>query len=360
MDRRSFLKTTGAAATAAGIAAPATQALSAPAVIPLARELAVALPWPDAVAGPHDDARRLLAAITAATEGRLRFVIPPPAARRTGTCIDSVARGDAGLYVASDDDHVGLDPAFAWFAGLPGGMGLPPDAHEAWLIAAGGQMLWDELGREHGVKPLLAGHLGAPAGLWSARPIADAGDVAGMILAAGGLAQEVARGLGANAVAAPPMAAPPMAAPPMRHAPATQGYGLATDLALGRPGGARHYYTGGLSPWGTTQTLAFSRRIWDGLSGSDRICVSGIAAMAWRESIAASRLHQAVAVAALRAVHGIEPEPLPSGLGDQIDRIAEVVVAHAAGSTPGARAADLSLMAYLRLTGRNHFAQPIG
>lgn len=353
MDRRSFLKTSGAVAASAGVAAPAGEALATPALGSGIRELAVAVAWPDAIAGPHDDARRLLHRLATATEGRYAFRVV--SVDPTGALpLDIVARGQADLYFASDSEHVAVDPAFAWFAGLPGALGLAPDDHEAWLLAAGGQMLWDDLAAEHGVKPLLAGHLGHPAGLWSETPITAPGDLAGRLIAADGLNLDVARGLGAEtAVVRPGRIATTLVS-------AAQGHGLATDLALGLPRPGWRYYTAGLAPSGATLTLGIALQTWDAMPASDRAVVAGFATMAWRESVAAVRLHCPLALAALRNIHGIEPEPLPVDITRHIDRVSEAVVAHAASTSGRAGAISSSLSAYFDLVGRNHFARPIG
>lgn len=352
MDRRSFLKTTGAAATAgATFAAPAAGAVAAPAIASGARWLTVRIGWPDAAAGPADDARRLLARIVEASEGRIGFhVVPADAA--SGPALEAVASGDADLYVASDNDHVGVDPAFGYFAGLPGGMGLAPGVLDAWLAVGGGQMLWDDLAGEHGVKPLLAGHMGAPAGLWSAAPVADVTAFAGSVVAAAGLTAEVARGLGAEPVACHPGFAA------AGYLPFAQGTGLATDLALGRPKAARHYYAGGLAPAGATVTLAVSRRLWDDMAGSDHALLAGVASQAWRESIGAHLAHARPARDALRQAHGIAVEALPSEVAGQIGRIGEAVVAHAAGSSARASAIGASHMAFLAFAGINLSSRP--
>lgn len=350
MDRRSFLKSTGAVATAAtaGVAtAAAAEPVAAPAIASGVRELTVAVAWADAVAGPADDAHRLLHRIVTASEGRYGFRVHP-VPPGGGIPLEMVAKGDADLYFASDNDHVGLDPAFAWFAGLPGRMGLDPDDHEAWLIAAGGELLWDDLAGEHGIKPLLAGHLGSPAGLWSMQPIREPNNLAGLTIAAEGLAREVARGLGATTATGRVGAAGTM---PVE---AAQGFGLATDFALGLPKAGWRYHTGGLAPAGATVTLGVARRVWDALSIGDRALFAGLATIAWREAVAGHRLQHRPGLDALRHAFDTTPESMPHEVSRHIDGVSGAVVAHAAQSSPRARAIDGSLTAYLAAMGKNN------
>ena len=75
MDRREFLKSTGAAAAAATTATAAVEtAIAAPAVSKGLHELRLAMPWTDGVAGPADQAHRLGQRITTMSEGRIRVV----------------------------------------------------------------------------------------------------------------------------------------------------------------------------------------------------------------------------------------------------------------------------------------------
>jgi TRAP-type mannitol/chloroaromatic compound transport system substrate-binding protein len=347
MDRRSFLKSTGAVATVATAGVATAEPVAAPAIGSRVRELTVAVAWPDAVAGPADDAHRLLHRIVTASEGRYAFRVHP-VAPGGATPLEMVANGAADLYFASDNDHVGLDPAFAWFAGLPGRMGLAPDDHEAWLIAAGGELLWDDLAGEHGIKPLLAGHLGSPAGLWSMQPIREPNNLAGLTIAAEGLAREVASGLGATTASGRENSASTI---PVQ---AAQGFGLATDFALGLPKADWRYYAGGLAPAGATVTLGVARKVWDALSIGDRALFAGLATIAWREAVAGHRIQLRPGLDALHHVFDITPKSLPPEVSRHIDGVSGAVVAHAAQSSPRARAIDGSLSAYLTAVGKNN------
>src|SRR5262245_49779017 len=107
MDRREFLKTTGAAAALAGTAAGAAEAatpatIAAPAVVSGTRELRMAMAWPDSVAGLADQAWRLAQRIATMSDGRYRVVFTPDV-RDTLT---AVRAGDADLYHATESDHL--------------------------------------------------------------------------------------------------------------------------------------------------------------------------------------------------------------------------------------------------------------
>src|SRR5204863_3060122 len=137
-DRRNFLRTTGAAAVAAGAAAAPTHAGEIPAARltrPGARLLTLASEWRPEPAGfgPERLARRL----ETATDGRYRIEI-------------AYGSTEADLSYGNAWRHAKLHPAFAIFAGLPFGQGLEAPAQHAWLAVGGGEMRWDELAAEHG------------------------------------------------------------------------------------------------------------------------------------------------------------------------------------------------------------------
>lgn len=350
MDRREFLKTTGlaAAATAAGSAAPATATsipVAAPAVVAGTRDLRLAMPWPDSVSGLADSAHRLAARIEEATDRRYRIHITAAA---DGTAGD-FASGDTDLYHASEHDNAQLDPASAYFAGLPFSTGLAPAGLESWLTIGGGQELWDELASDHGFKPLLAGHLGRAPRLWSNRAITAMSDLEGLRVTAYGPTNDVMHALGAVTV--------PM---PARHLGAALEAG---DLDAAEFGGALQAMASGITPAarlsyeidpdgaGTAIALGVSRRLWDTMSQSDRTIFAACAGEAYRMSIAEADAHERIILSALCSLHGVSAAPLPAEIRSALPPIAEAVVAMLAASSPRAQRINASYMAFRRATG---------
>ena len=160
MDRRGFLKSGGAAAMAAGAASAAAQANPVESGVEAGRHGR----WPGAraaspmaVAPGYDlagfGADRLASRIAVATDRRFRSTRGAGGRRRYEFRRRPLA--------------VALHPGFAFFAGCLSGEGLPAADLQAWLTIGGGQLLWDELARPFGVKPLVAGHSSDSLGLWS-------------------------------------------------------------------------------------------------------------------------------------------------------------------------------------------------
>ncbi|MEQ1711940.1 MAG: twin-arginine translocation signal domain-containing protein, partial [Hyphomicrobium sp.] len=131
MDRRSFLKTTTAAAAASAAIAPLSSAgpvaaseapaidiapVAAPAILSGVRELVMAMPWRDSVSGPADQAFRIARRLEAALDGRWRIT---PRQHGFGG-LEAVMVGDADLTFGTENQNLSFHPAFAYFAALPG------------------------------------------------------------------------------------------------------------------------------------------------------------------------------------------------------------------------------------------------
>src|SRR5262245_45456240 len=269
MHRRRFLKWGGAAAVAGaapGLEAPGNAEGAAVRPAPRAggRLLTFALAPGYELAGFAAD--RLANRIALATSGRFRIERGEP-----GVPCD-LRFGDANGLTA-------LHPGFAFFAGLPAGAGLPSAERDAWLILGGGQLLWDELARPFGLKALVVGS-GEQGGLWSNVRLDEVSDLAGLPVAAEGLAARVLERLGARSVQVAPhelgaalasgkIAAAEWAGP----LPA-----VAFDLAplapcLHQPG---FYQAGALT------ILTLERGLWDGLAPADQALFEACAAQEYR------------------------------------------------------------------------------
>ena len=257
MHRRDFLKTTSAAAAGAAAASAAKQLRTSQATAQAhagATHLVLATGSDaDAATGPaHQLARR----IETVSAGRIAVEVSAGAPRADLTLVDT-------------HEHTRHHPAFAFFAGLPGSLGLDSAELPAWLAIGGGQMLWDELAAGHGFKPLLAGHTGPGVGLWTNRALEATSHFAGVRIAATGLAAVALRALGAETVSVPPAAL--KAALAQGRIDAAEWLGpLAAASPDMRPLTGRVYTTARLTPAGAATVLAVRLEIWNRLDGAQR------------------------------------------------------------------------------------------
>ena len=345
MDRREFLITTGAAAAAttsataaAADAAPETPQ-PAPAVQSGAKELRVAMPWPDNGRGFGDSARRLLQRIETASGGRYRFSVVE--IERGGR--EAVGSGEADLYHGIEPDRADAHRAFAYFGGLPGHLGMEPHDFAAWIEVGGGQGLWDDLAAELGYKPLLAGHTGHMHGLWSIRPITSLADLAGQRVHARGLTRDVARALGAEPVTLPPREISRGVASGSIFA--AEWGGVLSSVAIGIAQAAKHHAAFGITRHGNALSLGVAKPLWESLTAADQGLFAACAAEEHRTSLAEARGHEMIMRDALRA-GGLSFANLPSDVADAIERVSDAVVAHVAGTDARAARINASYMAF--------------
>ena len=192
MDRRSFLKSTSAAAAATATAVAAEQSLAAPAVTTARVEVRTAL-------GPlfqsgylRDRADRLALRLREISGGALLLEFEDA----DGSGLDAIGRGDAEAYFGSEADHVPHHPGMAYVSALPGEFGLSPEHFGTWLSAGAGQLHWDDFAAEFGVKAVAAGHSGRQPGLWAKADDVSLSAFQNTTISTFGLAKDVAIELG--------------------------------------------------------------------------------------------------------------------------------------------------------------------
>lgn len=333
MDRRGFLKTTSAAAVAAGATTAASAGQpspAAPAVLAGVRELALSVDRP---CPPGEGADRLARRIEAATDNRYRVRIAPG--------------GDTDLSYGGVQRHAGLHRAFHFFAGLVLSQGLDASALQTWLAAGGGSMLWEELAAGFGHKPLVVGHTGPSAGVWAAARLELARDLAGARVHAEGLAADTLHALGATPTT--------LGAAELKTALAAGELQAAEWLGpVAMTGGdlqpmAQRLYQPGFHAHGVLQSLDVRRPLWDAMSPADRAIFEGCAAQEFQASLTDA------AAQALIAPQVQAPSKWPVRLAwspelrGAIERAAAEAVAGIADIDPHARRIHDSYQAFRRL-----------
>jgi TRAP-type mannitol/chloroaromatic compound transport system substrate-binding protein len=338
MDRRDFLKTTGAAAAVAGASAGGASAADAqvptPAILSGSKPLTLASYTGDL---PGSGADRLARRIETATEDRYRIELV------------SGADADADLTYGSAWRHADLHPAFAVFAGLPFSQGLDASSQQTWLAAGGGAMLWDELAAEHGFKPLVVGHTGPSPGVWSTVRLEAPSDLAGASLHAEGLAGDVLRDLGAvPTILAPQDVRPALADGRLQ---AAEWLGPLAAAAPDLQPLAQRLYRPGFNRHGLLLSLDIARPLWDGLSAADRAIFEACAVEAYQLSLTEARAHELIA--AQVETPGKWPVRLawPDRVAEAFDQTTAAAVERMAATDPSARRIHDSYQAFRRLLG---------
>jgi TRAP-type mannitol/chloroaromatic compound transport system substrate-binding protein len=169
---------------------------------------------------------------------------------------------------------IGKLPAAAYFTAVP--FGMDALGMKAWLVAGGGQQLWDELYGNHGLLAIPAGNTGVQMGGWFNRKINTADDFRGLKMRIPGLGGAVIEKLGAK---------PILVAGGEIYTNLTTGVidaaewvGPHHDYLLGLHKAARYYYYPGWHEPGPVLELMINKRAWQGLPPAYQAIVKAAAA----------------------------------------------------------------------------------
>ncbi|MEI9900972.1 MAG: hypothetical protein WDN31_13475 [Hyphomicrobium sp.] len=196
------------------------------------------------------------------------------------------------------------------------------------MTVGGGQALWDDLAGDAGLKPLLAAHTGAPSLLLSTRRIDQIASLAGLKAHVGGLARDVARGLGMDVVQLPSLGqlAPAMARGDVEIAECG---GAIASYAAGLPAVAPYGAGTSISGNGASMYLGVSRALWDNLGPGEQAMLAAAASSEFQLSLAEEEAHRHLLYPAPPAER---LWPIAADLAHAIERVAAAVVAHTAGA----------------------------
>ena len=321
MDRRSFLKTTGLAATGAAVAA--TAAFPTPAISQGRQEWRMVTTWPKNFPGLGTGAQRLADNITAMTDGRITVklfaageLVPP------FESFDAVSSGTADMYHGADYYWVGKHPAFAFFTAVP--MGFTASEIDGWLLHGGGQVLWDELAAGYGVKCVSAGNTGAQMGGWFRKEINSVDDLQGLKFRMPGLGGEALRQIGVNVIALPGGEIFP--ALQSGAIDGTEWVGPWNDLAFGFYRITKFYYYPGFHEPGSTLSCGVNKAKFDALSDSDKAIIKA-ACLAENDNMYAEFMAKnGQALNTLVNQHGVQLLKFPDPVFDAFASASETVV----------------------------------
>ena len=265
--------------------------------------------WPKRLPGPGMSAERVAERIRVLSGGRLDIAVYAageivPAFE----VLDAVGNGVADLGHTAAFYWQGKMPASAFFTTVP--FGLTPSEHVAWIDAAGGQQIWDELYAPFGVKPFMAGNTGVCMGGWFRRELTSLADLRGLKLRSLGLGGEIYRRLGAT-----PQTTPPAEILNSLQSGVIDGaefVGPGSDIALGLYRVAPFYYYPGFNKPNGTGECIVSLKSWQSLGAELQAIVSHACAVEANYALAEMERLNAEALAALTGQHGVKLRAFPA------------------------------------------------
>lgn len=261
MNRRSFLRTTALAGTAAA----AASTLAAPAVAQGRITWRMVTTWPKNFPGLGVGAQRLADRITAATDGQLTVQVfsageMVPALQALDAVIDQSAEMSHGAAYYWQNKSTGL----SFFTGVPFGMTSRELA--AWVRYMGGQEIWDEIYDQFGVQGFLSGDTGTQCGGWFPNELTGLESIQGLRFRTPGLGGQVWQALGASVTNL--AAGEIFAALQSGALDAAEFVGPYNDLALGFHQVRKHYYTSSFTEPGLATELVVDKAKYSALPAS--------------------------------------------------------------------------------------------
>lgn len=323
LDRRSAL----AAGTAGLLAAPAIARAQAP------LRWRMVTSWPRNLPGPAFSAQRIAERIGLLSGGRIAVqvfaageIVPAFAVH------EAVGNGTVELGHTASFFAIGREPALAFFTSVP--FGLTPPEHNAWIMAGGGQALWDEASARFGVKPLLGGNTGVSMGGWFRRELGSAEDVKGLKIRMIGLGGELFQRLGATALAVPPGDIYP--ALERGAIDAAEFTSPGADIQLGLWKVAPFYYAPGFNKPNGSSELAVNKALWDGLPADLKGVVQAASDAEQAVALAEMELLNMDALAQMVGTHGVRLRGFPAALVQEARRHAADLARDLATRSPAA------------------------
>ena len=301
MKRRDFL--TGGLSLAAGTAAMASTTKAAG-----SRQLTMVTSWPRDLPGAGTGAQRFANRVSNLSDGKLQITILA-AHEKFGPLdvLDTVSEGKADLYHSAAYYFHDYSPAFNFFTGVP--MGLTSQELNAWIYQGGGQALWDELGRQFGIKSFLMGNTGPQMGGWFREELQDISSLRNLRIRIPGLGGEVLRLMGAFPLILG--AGDIFAAFESGAVDAAEWVGPWNDLALKFHEVAKYYYYPGLHEPGTAFDLSINLDIWSSLPREQREIIAAAAAAENSNILAEYHVNNGPALKTLVDDHGVRLRRFP-------------------------------------------------
>ena len=301
MKRRNFLKS-------AFLTSAAAATFPSPAISSGKKRLTMVTSWPRDLPGAGTGAQRFAKNLAQISDGALEVEVFA-AREKTGPLevLDEVSEGNSDMYHSAAYYYRDYSPAFSFFTGVP--MGLTAQEMNAWIYQAGGQQLWDELGRQFGIKSFLMGNTGPQMGGWFREELRDATSLKNLRIRIPGLGGEVFRRMGAFPLV---LGAGDIFESFQSGAiDAAEWVGPWNDLALKFHTIAKYYYYPGFHEPGTAFDLSLNIGFWENLPRDQQEMIKAAAALENSRIHAEYHIHNGPALRELVDVHGVQLRRFP-------------------------------------------------
>ena len=339
LDRRTFIRKTavvGAAAAAAGLAAPA--------IAQGRRELTMVMAWPHNFPGLASIAYNFAKFVEDLSEGQITAKVNA-AGELVGALevFDAVGSGNADCYHASVSFLAGKWQPCAFFGLVP--FGLNVMEHCGWMYHGGGQDLQQKIYRNRfNIIPFTCGQTGSQMAGWFNKEINTLADFQGVKMRSSGIAGEVMRRVGASAVMIPPQEI--FTSLQSGAIDATELCCAWLDIANGFHQYTKYYYTPGWQEVNSAGEIGINADLFDSLTPHQQKIVQHAAQSANSLNIGEWPYFNAKAMETLRTEHKVEVRSYPDDVLVALAKTSQEVMAELGAMDDDAKETYASWKAY--------------
>jgi TRAP-type mannitol/chloroaromatic compound transport system substrate-binding protein len=257
---------------------------------------------------------------------------------------DAVSSGTVEMNYANSYFWTGKTFAAQYFTAVPFGMNFV--GLNGWMYDGGGLELWREVYDKFNLVPFLAGNTGVQMTGWFRKPIEKVSDLKGLKMRIPGLAGQVYRSLGVDAM----LLAPGDIFPSLERGviDAAEFVGPYLDRQLGLQKVAKYYYTTGWHEIATASEVAVNKAAWAKLPPDLKAVVENACMACNARGEAWCQKVNAEAMEDLIKNQGVHAQPLPDPVVEALRAANAKILEEAAAKDPVTKKVHESYFAYMK------------
>ncbi len=243
---------------------------------------------------------------------------------------DAVSAGTVEMGHGASYYWAGKHPATQFFAAVP--FGLNAQGMNAWIVAGGGQELWDELYAKFNLKAFPAGNTGVQMGGWFNKEIKTIADLKGLKMRIPGLGGKVLAKAGGNAVL---VSGGEIYTNLDRGViDATEWVGPYHDNKMGFYKAAKYYYSPGWHEPGTTLECMVNKKKYDELPKDLQAIIDAACAKSNMWSLCEFEAQNNKYLKELVEKHNVQLRQFPDDVLAQLKKYTDELLVELAGKDP--------------------------
>ena len=235
---------------------------------------------------------------------------------------DAIRNGTIDCGVSAPYYWISKHKAIPFFCTVPGGMTAIEKF--AWVTYGGGQILWDKLYSQFGVKSILAGNTGVQMGGWFRSEIKSIDDFKGIKMRIPGIGAEIINKLGGTAVNMP--AGEIMPALQQGVIDAAEWVGPWVDKISGFHKITKYYYGPGVHEPGTANEFIMDLSKWLNLPKYLKEIIVNVCNSVYLESLGEYMYQNSLSLNELESKYGVIINHFPNEVTKEMFKISREVV----------------------------------